>query len=63
MKAIEDSGNENDNPKRRRSVSTAELFTVLEALLPFAQTEIELLDEYVRTMPDDPDHATDVSVR
>jgi hypothetical protein len=45
--------------KKRRSVSTAELYAALAAVLPFAQVEIECLADYAATFPDDPDHAAD----
>ncbi len=46
--------------RRRRAVSTAELYAVLEALLPFAEVDIECLSDYVRNFPDDPDHSEDI---
>jgi hypothetical protein len=49
----------NRKSKRRRACSKAELYSVLEALLPFAQTEIKCLAYYVEHFPDDPQHAED----
>jgi hypothetical protein len=46
-------------PKRRPAVSSAELFSALEAVLPFGQIEIDCQADYVRDFPDDPDHAED----
>jgi hypothetical protein len=47
--------------ERRRAVSTAELYSVLEALLPFAQADIEDLTDAVENFPDDPDHTQDAA--
>ncbi len=45
--------------RKQRAVSIAELYAVLEALLPFAKVEIECLADYVENFSDDPDHPTD----
>jgi hypothetical protein len=45
--------------KQRDRISTAELFTVIEGLLPFAQVEIDCLEDYVSGFPNDPDHTQD----
>lgn len=51
------------SPPRRqaKAASKAELYSALEALLPFARIELECLDDYVVNFPDDPDHAKDAS--
>jgi hypothetical protein len=60
MKNLDISIRETDSQrKRRRAVSAAELYDVLETLLPFARVEIECLEGYVKSFPDDPDHAQD----
>lgn len=46
--------------KRRKRVSTAELYTALEGLLSAAEAHIDWLDSYVTDVPDDEDHAGDV---
>jgi hypothetical protein len=62
MKAAEHDGLPNTRKsKRRTTVSTAELYVVLEALLPFAQTDIEDLADSVENFPDDPDHTENVA--
>jgi len=45
--------------QRRRPASKAELYSALEALLPFAKIEIEWLADSVTAFPDDDDHAED----
>jgi hypothetical protein len=37
--------------------SHVELYAVIEALLPFAQVEIDFLTDTVQAFPDDPEHA------
>jgi hypothetical protein len=54
MEAIEET-------KRRERVSTAELYSALEALLPFARIVIECLDDYIVNFPDDADHVKDAA--
>src|SRR5690348_6367776 len=56
MEAAAQNPNINDRQSRRRNtVSTAELFSVLEALLPFAKAEIETLLGFAESFPNDPD--------
>ena len=47
------------NQMRHERVSTPELYAALEGLLPFAETEIDWLAEYVRSFPQDEDHAAE----
>lgn len=45
--------------KQRDRISTAELFTALEGLLPPAEIEISCLADFVENFPDDPNHIED----
>src|SRR5262249_54557991 len=60
MEALENRTSKIDGQrKRRRAVSAAELYEVLETLLPSARVEIDCLAGYVTDFPEDPEHAED----
>lgn len=61
MEAIAQDQSINKRKRQRRDrVSTAELYTALEGLLPAAEIEIESRASYIEDFPEDDDHASDV---
>jgi hypothetical protein len=58
MEVIEDTTVVNNSlPKRRRPVSRAELYSALEAVLPFAESEVEFLNADLGNWPEDAEDA------